>query len=68
FGVELSGEDYDTVAGLILSEIGRLPRVGDRVERAGIIFSVVNVVGKRISRVRAERAPTGPAHTAGDEE
>lgn len=68
FGVELSGEDYDTVAGLILSEIGRLPRVGDRVERAGIIFSVVNVVGKRIARVRAERAPTGPAHTAGDEE
>ncbi|MCE5192618.1 MAG: hemolysin family protein [Candidatus Cryosericum sp.] len=64
FGVELSGEDYDTVAGLMLSEIGRLPRVGDRVERAGIIFTVVNVVGKRIARVRAQRAPRTP----GDEE
>jgi len=68
FGTELSGEDYDTVAGLMLSEIGRLPRVGDRIERAGIVFTVVNVVGKRISRVRAQRAPTAPAHTAVDEE
>ena len=68
FQSELSGEDYDTVAGLMLSEIGRLPRVGDKVERAGIIFTVVNVVGKRISRVRAERLPTAPPHSTEDEE
>ena len=68
FRTELSGEDYDTVAGLMLSEIGRLPRVGDRVERAGIVFSVVNVVGKRISRVRAERLPPAPPHSTQDEE
>ncbi|MCX6063910.1 MAG: hemolysin family protein [Caldiserica bacterium] len=63
FRTELSGEDYDTVAGLMLSEIGRLPRVGDKVERAGIVFTVVNVVGKRISRVRAERLPTAPSRS-----
>jgi CBS domain containing-hemolysin-like protein len=68
FQSELSGEDYDTVAGLMLSEIGRLPRVGDKVERAGIIFTVVNVVGKRISRVRAERLPPSPSHPTEDEE
>ena len=68
FRAELSGEDYDTVAGLMLSEIGRLPRVGDKVVRAGIVFSVVNVVGKRISRVRAERLPQAPPHSTQDEE
>jgi len=68
FQSELSGEDYDTVAGLMLSEIGRLPRVGDKVERAGIVFTVVNVVGKRISRVRAERLPPAPSRPAEDEE
>jgi putative hemolysin len=68
FQSELSGEDYDTVAGLMLSEIGRLPRVGDKVERAGILFTVVNVVGKRISRVRAERLPPSPPHRTEDEE
>ncbi|MCX6085073.1 MAG: hemolysin family protein [Caldiserica bacterium] len=68
FRTELSGEDYDTVAGLMLSEIGRLPRVGDKVERAGIVFTVVNVVGKRISRVRAERLPTAPARSVEDEQ
>ena len=68
FQSELSGEDYDTVAGLMLSEIGRLPRVGDKVERAGIVFTVVNVVGKRISRVRAERLPAAAPHPEEDEE
>jgi CBS domain containing-hemolysin-like protein len=64
---ELSGEDYDTVAGLMLSDIGRLPRVGDRVERSGVVFTVVNVVGKRISRVRAERLPPAPVHVPDEE-
>jgi CBS domain containing-hemolysin-like protein len=68
FGVELSGEDYDTIAGLVLSEIGRLPRVGDRVEREGITFTVVNVVGKRIARVRAQRVPPAPDQPGVDEE
>jgi len=68
FGVELSGEEYDTIAGLMLSEIGRLPRVGDRVEREGIMFTVVNVVGKRIARVRAQRVPPAPDQPAVDEE
>lgn len=68
FETELSGEDYDTVAGLMLSDIGRLPRIGDRVERSGIVFTVVNVVGKRISRVRAERAPSLPEHPGTEEE
>ncbi len=65
---ELSGEDYDTVAGLVLSDIGRLPRVGDRVERSGIVFTVVNVVGKRISRVRAERLPPTQEHLSDEGE
>lgn len=65
---ELSGEDYDTVAGLLLAEIGRLPRVGDRVERSGVAFTVVNVVGKRISRVRAEPLPPVPEHITDEEE
>ncbi len=64
---ELSGEDYDTVAGLMLSEIGRLPRVGDRVEHGGVVFTVVNVVGKRISRVRAERIEMIPRSVEGEE-
>jgi CBS domain containing-hemolysin-like protein len=68
FRAELSGEDYGTVAGLVLSEIGRLPRVGDKVERAGVVFTVVNVVGKRISRVRAERLPTAPPRSTEDVE
>ncbi len=66
--MELSGDDSDTVAGLMLSEIGRLPRVGDRVERVGIIFTVVNIVGKRISRVRAERLAPSPLHGVDDQE
>ena len=33
-GIEFSDRDEDTIAGVVLSELGRRPRVGDRVEVA----------------------------------
>jgi CBS domain containing-hemolysin-like protein len=61
-GLELSDRDEDTVAGLVLSELGRRPRVGDRVEVAGLGFEVLEVQGSRIRSLRLVReAPAPPA-------
>jgi Mg2+/Co2+ transporter CorC len=38
--VELPDEAWDTVGGLVLGMLGRLPRVGDRVEVDGIVLTV----------------------------
>jgi CBS domain containing-hemolysin-like protein len=51
-GLELSDRDEDTVAGLVLSELGRRPRVGDRVEVAGLGFEVLEVQGNRVRALR----------------
>ena len=54
-GLELSDRDEDTAAGLVLSELGRRPRVGDRVEIAGLRFEVLEVQGSRIRSLRLTR-------------
>lgn len=50
--MEFSDRDEDTVAGLVLSELGRRPRVGDRVEIAGLRLEVLEVQGHRIRSLR----------------
>ncbi len=64
FGVELEDEVNETVAGLLLSELGEVPEVDAQVEIAGLRFTVEKVSERRIERVRVERAGVG----AGGEE
>jgi CBS domain containing-hemolysin-like protein len=43
---------YETVAGWLMSELGRLPVVGDTIEIAGGVFRIERLDGRRIDRVR----------------
>ena len=56
---KLPDGDYDTLGGMIMSIIGRIPKNGEQpfVEVAGFKFTVLNVEEKRIGSVRAERQP-----------
>src|SRR5215207_8166701 len=55
-GVELpEGVDYETVAGLILQLLGRLPDVGDEVTVPGARLRVERLDGRRIDRIRLTR-------------
>ncbi|QYG94956.1 HlyC/CorC family transporter [Iamia sp. SCSIO 61187] len=52
-GIELpEGEGYDTVAGLVMSQLQRLGQVGDRVEVAGVAIEVLALEGWAITSVR----------------
>lgn len=44
---------YNTLAGLLMAESGRLPEVGERIACAGWIFEVLDLDGKRIDKVMA---------------
>lgn len=46
---------YNTIAGLLMAETGHLPAVGERIACAGWIFEIVDLDGKRIDKVLAER-------------
>jgi len=43
---------FETVAGWLMSELGRLPDVGDVVDAAGGTFRIERLDGRRIDRVR----------------
>ncbi|HEX6106816.1 MAG TPA: hemolysin family protein [Gemmatimonadales bacterium] len=45
------GRGYRTLAGFIMAELGRVPAVGERLERWGYAFEVVDMDGRRIDRV-----------------
>jgi CBS domain containing-hemolysin-like protein len=64
-GAELAGEDYDTVGGLIMARLGRIPRVGDRVEAPGYQFRVVAMDGRRVDRVLVLKSPPPGGPVAG---
>lgn len=55
---ELPEEDeghYDTLAGLVLSLMGRIPTTGEEVESGGFAFRVVDMDGLRIDKVEVQR-------------
>jgi CBS domain containing-hemolysin-like protein len=43
---------YETVAGFIMSALGRIPAVGDEVEVESGILRVERMDGRRVDRVR----------------
>jgi putative hemolysin len=55
--LQLPDGPYETVAGFVLAELGRLPEVGDTVEVEGRTLSVLELDGRRISRLLVGPAP-----------
>ena len=61
FDTEIEAEDFDSVGGLIVSELGRMPNVGDQVSVDGIRLKVLTVNGRRIKKVRITKVEEGQA-------
>src|SRR6185369_15808623 len=57
FGTKLSDEQYDTVGGLVMHELGRLPRRGEQLDFAGFRFKVLRGDRRRLHTLEVTRAP-----------
>jgi len=44
-------DDYDTVGGLLMARLGRIPKVGDKFEWSDLRFEVVDMDGHRVDKV-----------------
>lgn len=60
FGAELSTGESDTLGGLIYTQLGRLPRIGDKVRVANLELVVTAINGRRIKQVRALKLQQTP--------
>ncbi len=56
---------YHTLAGLLLALLRRVPRAGDRIVFAGWRFEVLEMDGRRVSKVHASREAPVEAPVAG---
>ncbi|MGB7903540.1 MAG: transporter associated domain-containing protein [Steroidobacteraceae bacterium] len=52
FGTRFSDEECDTIGGLILQELGRMPRRGEAVEIGGLELKVIRADRRRIETLR----------------
>jgi putative hemolysin len=57
-GVEIEREGFETVGGFLLSHLGRMPYVGERIEVGELQFEVLEVERRRITKVRVRREGT----------
>jgi CBS domain containing-hemolysin-like protein len=52
FGLGLDEEAFNTLGGLLFGTLGRLPKVGDRINVGGAVFEIVTMEGRRVGTVR----------------
>ncbi|TWH55870.1 CBS domain containing-hemolysin-like protein [Desulfitobacterium sp. LBE] len=55
--VEFEDETVSTIGGFVFNRLGRKPVKGDRIDFMDYTFTVMEVVGFRITRVKASRRP-----------
>ena len=55
FECELNDEEYDTIGGLVMHELGRLPGRGETVEFGGFEFAVTKADERRIDALQVQR-------------
>jgi len=54
--------EYETLGGFLMTTLQKIPIMGDKVEVDGKRFSIIEMVGQRISKVKLEKLPV----TAGE--
>ena len=52
FGTRFSDEEYDTIGGLVLHELGRMPRRGEAIQIGGVELKVTRADRRRIETLR----------------
>jgi|SRR5215207_102666 len=56
-GIDLpDSQDYETVAGFVISHLGHIPATGESVEVGGWRFEVVDLDARRVDKVLATKA------------
>jgi putative hemolysin len=65
---ELEADDFSTVAGLIINELGHVPAIGEKLDFKGLRFEVVDADNKRVNRVsvRNVEEPASDRAESGD--
>jgi CBS domain containing-hemolysin-like protein len=59
--ITIEGNDYTTVAGLVITQLGHVPSRGEKVEKNGVTFEVLEANPRTVLKVRLHLAPAESA-------
>lgn len=59
-GTEFTEEDIETVAGLVVQKLGRVPKIGERIPIDGVEFEVLRADPRQIHILLARQIPKKP--------
>jgi putative hemolysin len=62
--VPLEGDDFSTVAGLVMNQLGHVPAAGEKVESHGLTFEVLEANQRTVLKVRMMMPPVPPSANA----
>lgn len=65
FGMEIDSDDFNTIAGLVVNESGKVPAIGERLTIRGLEVEVLDGDERRLSRLRLRKAETKNASEVG---
>jgi len=57
FGTQFSDTDFDTVGGMVLHRLGRLPKRGEAITIGGLRFHVLRADSRRLHSLQVHRLP-----------
>ena len=60
FSTDLADEEFDTIAGVVMRQFGRMPRRGEATLIAGLEFRVLRTDRRRIDSLRVTLSPATP--------
>ncbi len=63
--IELPTDEADTLAGLVFTQLGKVPEVGERAVFDDVEIEVLALAGRRIRRVRVRRGESPPERRQG---
>jgi putative hemolysin len=66
--VDIEREGFETVGGYLLSHLGRVPAVGEKLEMDGLTVEVIDAERRRINKVRMWRKASTTVDTEDTEE
>jgi putative hemolysin len=67
YNKDVEADDFTTVAGLLINELGHVPVVGEKLEFKGLQFEVVEADGQRVTRVRLRSIDKGESGEVGSQ-
>lgn len=57
FDMEIEDDDFTTIAGLVISELGQVPKIGEKLQFRGLDVEILQADERRINLLRLRRTP-----------